>query len=81
MPLGTSLGSLSQAASLQAYPTPPVDRSGPLSTNTGKPPAKGDVTNTGEVRMKPKQSKSRNGERNPPKLYLVWTCTRKWGWG
>ncbi|RPB27572.1 hypothetical protein L211DRAFT_779792 [Terfezia boudieri ATCC MYA-4762] len=58
---GTSLRSLSQAASSQAYSTPSVDGGKPSSTNTGKAPAKVDVTNTGEVRTKPKQSKSRNG--------------------
>jgi len=69
---GTSLGSLAQAASSHMYSTPSVDGGEPSSTNTGKAPAKGDVTNTGEIRTKPKQSKSRNGERNPSKLYLVW---------
>ena len=67
----TSLGALSQAASSQAYTTPSADGGELSSMNTGKALAKGDVTNTGEVRTKPKQSKSRNGEKNPSKFYLV----------
>ena len=70
MSSGTSLGPFSQLAHPQVHsPTSPGDRSGASSNcNTVKNPTKPDTVATGEIRMKPKQSKSRNGENHCPTL-------------